>query len=130
MFRTLLAVVILSAGLAPVARAQEATIRPAVIPALPAGEAEHLLRMLVQAQVAASNCPGPYDTAAPFLLMSAAMEAVMDQIGLDDQGLEQIYAPVRAAVDKPAFCTTETARIGYVLDMLVFWGGALTLIRG
>ncbi len=121
----------LCAGLAlSPAGAQEAVVTLPTLPALAPGEAGHLLRVLVHASVAAANCPGAAETAAPHLLLNGTLDALVDRLAMDGAALERVLAPVLAAVDKPGFCATEAARIGPVLTMLVFWGGSLTLIRG
>ena len=111
------------------AGAQEAVIVPPVIPPLPAGEDAHLLRMLVHARVALANCPGPASTAAPALLLAGAEDALVRQMGPQTPPLDAVYSPVLAALAKPGFCAAELPRVAPVLDMLVFWGGSLALIR-
>lgn len=120
---------LLLALLAFPAGAQEAVVTPPAIPALPEGEADHLLRMIAHARVAQGNCPGQTQTAAPFLLLAGAEDALVARMALDGAALDRVYAPVIAALAKPGFCAAEVPRIAPLLDMLVFWGGSLSLIR-
>ncbi len=117
------------AVLAGPAQAQEAWVTPATIPALPAGEDGHLLRMLAHARVAQGNCPGIIETAGPWLLLSGTEDALVDRMALDGRAVDAIYARVVAALAKPDFCDRELPRIAPLIDMLVFWGGSPSLIR-
>ena len=119
----------LCACLAVPAQAQQAVVTLPTIPTLPAGEARHLLNILVHASIAAANCDGVADTASPLLLLWGAMDLVSDQLAMDDQAMGLVRTPVLVALGKPGFCTAESARFVLVMDMLVFWGGSLTLIR-
>ena len=120
---------VLVASAALPAQAQEAVVTLPTIPVLPDGEARHLLNILVHANIAAVNCDGVADTASPLLLLWGAMDLVSDQLAMDERAMDTLRAPVLAALAKPGFCATEAARFGLVMDMLVFWGGSLTLIR-
>lgn len=119
----------LCALLASPVQAQQAWVTPAVIPALPPGEDEHLLRMVAHAQVALGYCPEIVETAGPWLLLQGAEDAMIDRLELDDHRRQALYAQVIAASDKPGFCAREVPRLASMIDMLVFWGGSPDLIR-
>ena len=112
------------------ARAQEASVTLPVIPPLPAGEAQHLLQVLVMANVVAWNCPGVAEGTAPRLLLAGSRDLVAQQLSLDDPGLDGVQTPMLTALQKPGFCAAMGPQVAIVLDMLVFWGGSLALNRG
>lgn len=112
------------------AGAQEASVTLPAIPPLPAGEAGHLLQVLVMANVAAWNCSDVADGTAPRLLLAGSLDLLVQQAGLDESGLGRVQAPMLAALEKLGFCAAMGPQVGMVLDMLVFWGGSLALNRG
>ena len=111
------------------ATAQEAVVTLPVLPPLPEAEAHHLLSVLVMAETVAWNCDTMARGTAPRLLLAGTVDRVLQDLALDDAALEAVRAPMLAATEKTGFCDTQAPRIGAVLDMLVFWGGSLTLIR-
>jgi hypothetical protein len=89
--------------------------------------ASGLLRRLVTANVASSNCAGYEVSNAQWKFVVGTADQVANQLGLDSASYdERYYGPAFDALDDdPQFCVTEGPRVVPLIEEMVARGGAI-----
>ncbi|KKB11067.1 hypothetical protein VE25_14910 [Devosia geojensis] len=89
--------------------------------------ASGLLRRLVTANVASSNCAGYEVSNAQWKFVVDTADQVANQLGLDSAGYdERYYGPAFDALDDdPQFCETQGPLVAPLIEEMVARGGTI-----